>query len=92
MMKRILLALTFVAALGAAAVGMASTAEAGHGCHRGYGGHGYRAFHSDNYYSGGYGPRFSYYRSHPRQVHYYRGFPHHHHHRDRSGIYFSIGF
>jgi hypothetical protein len=89
MSKRVLLALTFVAALGAAGVGMTSKAQAGHDC--GYGGHGYGGYGYSDYYpayvsSYGYAPRFSYYRSagYPHfDRHYYRGHHGHRHHGHR---------
>jgi hypothetical protein len=98
MFKRVVLAVTFVAALGAAGLGMSGPAMAGHGCGyggyggHGYGGHGYRAYYSDHYSDWGYAPRFTYDRDYPGHVHYYRGYPHRHYHKDRSSVYFSIGF
>ncbi len=90
-MKRIFLALTFVAALGAAGLGMSSTAEARHGCYD-YG-FGYSTYYPAHYSYYDYGPRFTYYRSHGyphrHHRHHHRG---HHHHRDRGGLSFSIGF
>lgn len=90
MFKRILLALTFVAALGAASVGTTNQAMA-HGC--GYGGYGYRAA-----YYPGYAPYYAY----PPQVRYYPGsfapaYPvyyggGHRHHRHHDGISISFGF
>ena len=101
MLKRVLLALTFVAALGAAGVGMTNKAEARHDCdygYGGYGGYGYGGYYPSYYSSYGYAPRFTYYRSHgyPHfDRHHYRGHRHGHHrghHRGGSGVYFSIGF
>ena len=88
MFKRVVLALTFVAALGAAGLGMGSKAVAGHGCGYGryggygYGGHSYRAYYSDHYGDWGYAPRLRYYSEYPGHVHYYRGNPHRHYHKD----------
>jgi hypothetical protein len=97
MFRRILIAATFVAALGAAGLGMSSTAEARHGCyggghhgHGGYGGHhgrghGYGHGHSAYYPSYGYrsfyGPSYGAY-----YVPYYNYYPY------NTGIQFSIGF
>ena len=91
MLKRVVLALVFVGALGAAGAGLADKAEAHGGCyHGGYGyGGGYRAYYPDY---GWYAPRYTYYRGGPHRVHRYRGFPHGHNHRDSGGVYFSIGF
>ena len=64
MFKRILLSLTFVAALGAATLGTSSTALAWHDCHSGYGGYGYQAAYYPTYapyYGYGYAPRVAYY-------------------------------
>jgi hypothetical protein len=98
-MKRILLALTFVVALGAAGFGMTSTAQARHGCYDGYGygygGYGYSSYSPVSYYGGWGYPRHSYYRSHGHRHHRHDGHRgHHHHHRghNRGGVYFSIGF
>ncbi|MEX2308543.1 MAG: hypothetical protein WD738_13160 [Pirellulales bacterium] len=94
MLKRILLALTFVAVLGAAGLGMSSKAAAGHGCYDdySYGGYGYRTYQPVYYSDWGYP---TYYRSYgyPQRYdghHRYHG--HHGHHHDRGGISFSIGF
>jgi hypothetical protein len=56
MVKRVLLALTFVAALGVAGMGFSNTAEAHGGCYRGGGGGGYYGA----YYAPApfYGPRY----------------------------------
>ncbi|HEY3392458.1 MAG TPA: hypothetical protein VGK58_07115 [Lacipirellulaceae bacterium] len=98
MLKRALLALAFVAALGAAGMGVANKAEAGHGHFYGgyYGGYG---TYYPSYYGGyGHGPRFSYYRGfgshyghhgHRSRHHGHHG---HHGHGHRSGVSFSIGF
>jgi hypothetical protein len=94
MVKRTLLALTFVAALGAAGFGLNGNAQAGHGC--GYGGgyygggYGYRTFYpSYRPYFTGYGPP-AYYRNYG----YHGGHGHHGHHghHDHGGVYFSFGF
>ena len=99
MLKRVLLALTFVAALGAAGVGMAGKAQARHDCDYGYGGYGHGGHYPGYYSSYGYAPRLTYYRSHgyPHYGrHHHRGHRHGHHHRGHhrghSGVYFSIGF
>jgi hypothetical protein len=93
-MKRILLALTFVAVLGAAGLGMSSNAAAWHGCNDGYGygGYGYRSYPS---YYGGWGQSRHYGGYHSRRDyhgdwHGHRG--HHHGHHDHGGISFSFGF
>jgi hypothetical protein len=87
-MKRILLALTFVAVLAAGGLGMGSKAAAWGGCYDsyGYGHYGYRSY--PVYYSDwGYG---SYY---PRQYHRSRWHGHHgHSHHDHGGVHFSFGF
>jgi hypothetical protein len=94
MFRRIILALTFVTALGVGGLAMTNTADAWHRCHGGgYGGYGgyYGA-----YYGGGYGYypyviRSSYYPPIYYGTPYYgRGYYGHHHHHD--GISFSIGF
>ena len=94
MFKRIVLALTFVAALGAASLGTSGKALAWHDCHGGYG---YRAAYYPTYapyygYGYGYAPRVAYYP----QVYpvYYRGFDggHHRHHHHDSGLSISFGF
>ena len=107
MWKRVLVALAFVAALGAGGMGLASKAEAhGGGC--GYGGYGHRAFYGGPYggYHGGYrsvvrsyyGPGIAYPGSYAPVVlyddvpRYGHRHHHHHHHRDRGRISFSIGF
>jgi hypothetical protein len=103
MVKRVLLALTFVAALGAAGFGLSGAAQAGHGCGYGggygYGGYGYGGGygHSSYYpsyhshYGGyGYGPRVSYYGGHGH--HGYHGHHGHHGHHDHGGVHFSFGF
>jgi hypothetical protein len=97
MLKRALLALTFVAALAAAGLGTASNAEAGHGCYRGgfYGGYGYGDYYPSYYGGYGHGPRFSYYRDFGHHGHGHRHHGHyhgHHGHGHHSGVSFSIGF
>ena len=89
-MKRILLALTFVAALGAAGLGMSNTAEARHGC--AYGGFAYPAYYPSYYSYYDYGPQFTYYRSHGHRGHHGHHRHHGHRHHDHGGISFSIGF
>jgi hypothetical protein len=105
MLKRVLVALAFVAALGAGGMVLASKAEAhGGGC--GYGGYGHRAFYGgpyDGYYGGypsvvRYGPGYGYPGSYAPVGFYgggrrhHRHHDHHHHHRDGGRISFSIGF
>ena len=94
MFKRILLSLTFVAALGAASLGTSSKALAWDDCHSGYG---YQAAYYPTYAPYyGYTPRVAYYP----QVYpaYYRGYDgghhrHHRHHRHHdSGLSISFGF
>lgn len=92
MFKRILLALTFVAALGAASVGTSTKAGA-HDC--GYGGYGYRAAYYPGYapyYAYPAYPRVAYYPGSFAPVYpvYYGGGPRHHRHHD--GISISFGF
>jgi hypothetical protein len=94
MLKRALLALTFVAALGAAGFGISSQAEAGHGCGYGYRSH-YYPSHYSHYDGYDYGSRISYYRAHERHHRHYDHYPNHHHgrhHHHGSGVHFSIGF
>ncbi len=95
MLKRVTLALAFVAALGVGGLGITSSASAYGGCHRGF--HGpppvYRSY--------GYGPRVygrTYYPSYYRGYGYrgyggyggaYIPFGGRHH---RGGVYFGIGF
>jgi len=95
MFKRIVLALTFVAALGAASLGTSGKAVAWHDCHGGYG-YGYQAayypVYNTSYYGYGYAPRVSYYPgAYPV---YYQGFAggHHRHHHNDSGLSISFGF
>ena len=95
MFKRMLLALAFVAALGAGGLGMSSKAAAH--CDDGYGyGSYYRSYPS--YYGYGYGPRVVSYRNYPAYPVYYGGFRdgyrHHHHHDDddRGRVFVSFGF
>jgi len=87
MVKRVLLAFTFVAALAFAGIGASGTASA-HG-----GGCGYRTSYYGGYpgYYGGYAPRVAYYpRAYPV---YYGGYyaptPRYHRH---NGVYVSFGF
>jgi hypothetical protein len=105
--KRILLSLTFVAAL-CVAGGMAGTSEA-HGYGRGncvfdgYRG-GYATYYGYRNYYGGFPPIYpSYYGAgytyaapvvvYPGRHHGRHGHGHdHHHHHDRGGVSFSIGF
>jgi hypothetical protein len=94
MFKRVLLAFTFVAALGEAGLGMGSKAMAWHCNDYGYG---YRTYYP-SYYSYDYGPSVSYYRSYPTYYgHYDRGHHHHHHHHGHhghhhGGLRVSFGF
>ena len=98
MLKRTLLALSFVTALCAAGFGMSGQAQAGHGCgyDGGYGGYGYRAYYPGAaYYGHGFGPRVSYprvsyYRSYDHG--YYDHYRHDHHYRGGSRVSFSFGF
>jgi len=99
MLKRAVVAFTFLAALSAGGLGLSSTAKAWHDCDDDYG---YRAAYYPSYVSYGYAPRVSYYRSYPV---YYRSYPsyyrpyrfddghHHHHHHDghHSGVSISFG-
>jgi hypothetical protein len=92
MLKRALLALTFVAALAAAGVGAVNKAEAGHGCGYygggfGYGGYGYRDYYPSYY--GGYGHRYHGFYGHGHRHYGHYGHGHHHGH---GGVHFSIGF
>jgi hypothetical protein len=84
MVKRIVLAVSFVVALGVA--GLTTSSASAHGC--GYGG-GYRAAYYPTYYS----YPVSYYRT-PVYPVVYRDFDdHHHHHRHHgSGVVVSFGF
>ena len=99
MVKRVLLAFTFVAALGAAGLGIGSKALAWHDCdsgygYRGYGGYGYSAYYP-SHYGYGYEPRVAYYPSYRYPV-YYGNFDgdHHHDHHDHhhNGLSISFGF
>jgi hypothetical protein len=88
MFKRMLLAVSFVVALGVAGLA-SSTASAHGGC--GYGG--YRAAYYPTYasvYDYGYYPTVSYAR--PVYPVYYRGFDGHRHHHRHSGVTFTFGF
>jgi hypothetical protein len=95
MIRRLLLAVSFVATLGVAGLVASDSAEA-HGCRRG----GYGAYGA--YYGGGYGGGYGGYYPGVVRSSYYppiyygtpvyyggRGHRHHHHH---DGISFSIGF
>jgi hypothetical protein len=91
MVKRVLLALTFVAALGVAGLGISNTAEAGHGCNRGGGGGYYGAYYAPAPY---YGPRVVR-RSYYAQPAYYgpsSGYFNYGRYGRRGGYSFSIGF
>jgi hypothetical protein len=91
MFRRMMLALTFVAALGVAGLGMSKTADAWGGCHRGgyYGGYGgydggYGAYYAPYGYRTSYFPRYgAYYDG------YYGYYPRYHRH---GGVSFSVGF
>jgi hypothetical protein len=102
MFKRVLLSLTFIAALGVATVFTAGTASAHGDCgYDGYGyGYGYRTAYYPTYASSyyGYGPRVvAYPGAYPV---YYRGghhgddhrHHHHHGHHHDSGVTFTFGF
>lgn len=93
MFKRILLAVTFVAALGAASMGTSSKAIAA-GCDQGYYGYGggYYPTYATSYYGSPYRPIVL--RSAPVYPVYYGGFDghHRHHHHRHSGIVVSFGF
>jgi hypothetical protein len=88
MFRRVVLALAFVAALGAGGLGLANSADAhGGGCGRG-GYYGYYGAYYPGYYPAYYGPRAAYYGGGYGGP--YGGYnPHHHHHSD---VFFSIGF
>jgi len=88
MVKRIVLAVSFVVALGVA--GLATSTVSAHGC--GYGG-GYRAAYYPTVYASyyDYPPAVSYHRA-PAYPVYYRGFDGHRHHHRRSGVTFTFGF
>lgn len=98
MFRRVLLAVSFVAALGVAGFMATESAEA-HGCGRGYGGYrgGYGAYYGGGY--GGYYPgvvRTSYYPPvyYGAPVYYggYGGGCHHGHCHYPGGVSFSVGF
>jgi hypothetical protein len=101
MVKRVLLAFTFVAALGAVGLGVGSKATAWSDCNDG-GGYGYGASYPTYAvgYAGyppyvGYAPRVAYYsavpvRSYP--VYYGREGHHHHHDHHNNGLTISFGF
>ena len=87
MVKRILLAVSFVVALGVA--GLTTSAASAYGCGHG----GYRAAYYPTYGSYyDYYPTVSYYRA-PAYPVYYRGFDGHRHlHHRHSGVTFTFGF
>ena len=97
MFKRGLLAVTFIAALGAASLGIGSKAMAWHDCNSGYG---YVAANPYTPYAYGsaWGPRLAYYptavpvvRTYPAYYgRAYDGHRHHDHHHD--GLTVSFGF
>jgi hypothetical protein len=97
MFRRVLMAISFVAALGVAGFVATDSAEA-HGRHHGHGhGHGYRGYYGA-YYGGGYGGyypgvvRSSYYPPiYYGAPAYYGGYGGGHCHND-GGLTFSIGF
>ena len=91
MLRRIVLAITFVAALGVAGLGMSKSADAWGGCHRGYGGGYYSGYHSGYYphvYRSSYWPRHSTFYGPPV---YYGGYGHYGHY-GHDGVSLSIGF
>ena len=103
MFKRMMLALTFIAALGAASVGTSSKAMAYGGCRHdgygygGYGGYGaaygYRTAYYPTYYPYPFAPRVAVYP--PVYPVYYGGGGHHHrhhHNHHRDGVSISFGF
>jgi hypothetical protein len=99
MSKRVLLSLTFAAALFAAGLSTSNNAEAYGGCGWGGGYGGYYGASYPGYYSGwGYSPRLSYYRGDPHYFHHHHRHHHHGHHHHgghhhgRSGVHFSVGF
>ena len=90
MIRRMLLAISFVAALGVAGFGISTTAEA-HGCRRG--GYGYGGYYGA-YYAPSYGVYPNVYRSsYYPPVYYgptlYGGYGRHRH---DGGLYISLGF
>ena len=96
MFKRILLAVTFVAALAGASLVAGSKASAhDYGCGYGYRHYGYLGTYYpvySSYYGYGYGPRVAVYP--PIYPAYYRGYygGHHRHHHHHDGITVSLGF
>jgi hypothetical protein len=92
MLKRTIIALSFIVALCAAGFGISSAAEARHGC--GY--YGYDSYYPSYYDYYDYGPRVSYYRHFDDDDHWHHRHHRRHHHRHHdhhdSGLYFSIGF
>lgn len=104
MLKRMMLAVAFVAALGIGGLGITSAASAYGGCYRGHGG-GFHGGPHAAYRSYGYGPRVysrayypSYYGGYGYRSYGYRGYggyggayiPFGGHHR--GGVYFGVGF
>jgi hypothetical protein len=94
MVRRVLLALTFVAALGVGSVGLSNTADAHGGCYRGGYGGGYGRSYYGAYYAPApyYGPRVrsayygpAYYGPGPGYISYGRYGRH-------SGFSISLGF
>ncbi len=85
MLKRVVLAFTFVAALTAAGFGMSNKAMAWNDCNNGYG------YAYPTYYPAYYVPRVATYRSYPV---FYGSFNngHHHHDHHRSGLRLTFGF
>jgi hypothetical protein len=100
MVKRALLAFTFIVALGAAGLGVGSKALAWSDCNRDVGyGYAYPTYAAG--YSGdtpyvSYAPRVAYYPSVPVRsypVYYGRSnYGHHHHHDHHNGLTISLGF
>lgn len=91
MFRRVLLAISFVAALGVAGFVGTDSAEA-HGCRRGYGG--YRGYYGA-YYGGGYPVgvvRSAYYPPIYYGAPVYYGGCHHGHCHYPGGVSFSVGF
>lgn len=94
MVKRVLLALTFVAALGVAGLGITNTAEAYGGCHRGGGGY-YGAYYGRPAPYYGYGPRVvrrSYYYGAPAYYGPGPGYISYGRYGRHSGFSISLGF
>ena len=88
MLKRVLLAFTFVAVLAAAGFGMSNKAMAWNDCNNGYG-YAYPTYYPS--YPSFYVPRVATYRSYPV---FYGSFDngHHHHDHHRSGLRLTFGF